>query len=271
MTNYIKNLTNKIDIILLIVIVLCVFPYILIFMNAFGGISSNFNISDNFISYKKIFIYAYVNSIFLASISSFICILIACPVAYYIAKQVNKNTGNFIISLMIIPFLSSILIRIYSWIILLRNSGIINNSLIDIGIISSPLNLINNYFAVIIGMVFVYLPFAIIPLISYMEKIPNNIIEASYDLGASSYTTFRKIILPMSMHGVISSTLLIFTPMMGEYMIPEMLGGSSIITIGKLLWVEFFISRNMQTTCLIALSITILLIIPTYYLRRTHR
>ena len=204
---------------------------------------------------------SFLNSLNLAIIATLFCILIGYPISYYIATS-NIKIRNILLILIIIPFWSSFLLRVYAWKIILQGNGIINIILINIGLIDEPLHLLYNQYAVIIGVVYTYLPLMILPLYGFLVKFDLTLVEASYDLGSNKITTFFKIILPLSIPGIIAGSLLVFIPVVGEFIIPEMLGGSDKLYYGKILWEEFFINRNWPSASALAFMGIIILVLP---------
>ncbi|MBN8827887.1 MAG: ABC transporter permease [Sphingobacteriia bacterium] len=218
----------------------------------------------------KAYLNAYLLSLRLAVETTIITLILGYPIALYIASKKEK-TRKTLLMLILIPFFTSLLIRIYAWMILLKKTGLINKTLLKIGLISKPIIFLNNEYAVLIGMVYSYLPFMILPIYSVIEKISPEIVEASHDLGARNFTTLFKIVIPMSVKGIISGSLLVFIPAVGEFVIPELLGGSEVMTIGKLIWTEFFIIRNWPVAASMAVSLSILLILPIFILRKLDK
>ena len=218
---------------------------------------------ENYIYILTDFYYigSFINSLFLAFISTFFCIIIGFPLAFYIATS-DIRLRNILLILVIIPFWSSFLLRVYAWKIILQNNGVLNLILLKLGIISEPLQLLYNQYAVIIGIVYTYLPLMILPLYGYLNKFDLNLIDASKDLGHKRIKTFFKVILPLSTPGIIAGSLLVFIPVVGEFIIPEMLGGSDRLYYGKILWEEFFVNRNWPGASALAFTGIIILVLP---------
>ena len=225
---------------------------------------SKINITfENYVYILSDFYYirSFLNSIILAFISTFFCILIGFPLAFYIATS-DIKLRNILLILVIIPFWSSFLLRVYAWKIILQNNGILNLILLKLGIISEPLQLLYNQYAVIMGIVYTYLPLMILPLYGYLNKFDLNLINASKDLGLNRIKSFFRVILPLSLPGIIAGSLLVFIPVVGEFIIPEMLGGSDKLYYGKILWEEFFVNRNWPGASALAFSGIIILVLP---------
>jgi len=223
-------------------------------------------ISPDFSSYKVLFqdhfyLKALANSLKLASISTFIAFVFAYPIAYVMARSSDRKRLLMLI-LIITPFCTALLIRVYGWIIILKTNGLLNEFLIWSGIITTPLQLLNTQIAVVIGIVYTYLPFMVLPIYSSLLKIKANILEASADLGAKPFATFWQITFPLSLPGVIVGIILVFIPAVGEFVIPDLLGGAKIITIGKLLWSEFFMNRDWPMASAITITLVLLVVMP---------
>jgi len=214
-----------------------------------------------FIITDSYYISSFINSLQLAFFSTILCIIIGYPIAYYIATS-SHNLRNILLILIIIPFWSSVLLRVYAWKIILQGNGVINIFLIYLGIIDEPLHLLYNQYAVLIGVVYTYLPLMILPLYGFLVKFDLKLIEAAHDLGSKKISTFYKIILPLSIPGILAGSLLVFIPVVGEFIIPEMLGGSDKLYYGKILWEEFFINRNWPSASALAFLGIIILVLP---------
>ena len=236
-------------------------PYQDIFVNN-DGFKINITLENYFYILSDFYyIRSFLNSIVLAFISTFFCILIGFPLAFYIATS-DIKLRNILLILVIIPFWSSFLLRVYAWKIILQNNGVLNLILLKLGIISEPLQLLYNQYAVIMGIVYTYLPLMILPLYGYLNKFDLNLIDASKDLGHNRIKSFFRVILPLSIPGIIAGSLLVFIPVVGEFIIPEMLGGSDKLYYGKILWEEFFVNRNWPGASALAFTGIIVLVLP---------
>ena len=204
---------------------------------------------------------AYFNSLAISFFSTLFCLFLGYPIAYGITLA-PKNRQIFLLVLATLPFWISSLIRIYAWINLLSPNGIINHFLLSFGVISRPLELMHTPFATVIGIVYTYLSFMILPLYLSIEKIDSTLLESAYDLGCRPIGAFWKIIFPLSLPGVFGGASLVFIPTVGEYVIPELLGGPTSLTIGRVLWTEFFFNRDWPVACALAIIMMILLLIP---------
>ena len=212
---------------------------------------------------------AYLNSIKVAGVSTLLCLLIGYPVAYSMARSA-PSTRNILLLLVTLPFFTSFLLRVYAWIGILKNNGLLNNLLMSLGIIHEPIQMLQTDFAVYVGIVYSYLPFMILPLYSNLEKMDLTLLEAAADLGCKPWQAFYKITLPLSMHGIIAGCLLVFIPAVGEFVIPSLLGDPGMLMIGKVLWTEFFNNRDWPVASAVAIALLLFLVIPIMYLDRAQ-
>ncbi|MCL1141964.1 ABC transporter permease subunit [Shewanella gaetbuli] len=204
---------------------------------------------------------AYLTSLKMALIATLGCLLLGFPMAYAIARAPARFQPVLLL-LVMLPSWTSFLIRVYAWMGILSNTGLINNFLLWIGVISEPIQMLNTNFAVYIGIIYAYLPFMILPLYATLVKLDMSLIEAASDLGSRSINTFWKITLPLSMGGVVAGSMLVFIPAVGEFVIPELLGGPDSLMIGKVLWQEFFNNRDWPVASSLAIVMLALLIVP---------
>ena len=204
---------------------------------------------------------AYLNSLETAAIAALCCLLIGYPMAYGIARARPERRGALLM-LVILPFWTSFLIRVYAWIILLQTTGPLNGVLLALGLIDQPLGLLNTQFAVYVGIVYTYLPFMILPLYAVLEKLDPALLEAAADLGSRPFRSFLAVTLPLSLPGVVAGTMLVFIPAVGEFVIPELLGGSDTLMIGTVLWNEFFNNRDWPLASAVAVAMLVLLVAP---------
>ena len=210
---------------------------------------------------------AFVSSIKVAAISTLFCLLIGYPMAYAIARA-NANWRNTLLLLVILPFWTSFLLRVYAWIGLLGNQGVINQILVALGF--EPVVLLQTDLAMYIGIVYSYLPFMILPLYSNLEKHDLTLLEAAVDLGSKPFKAFLSITLPLSMPGVIAGSMLVFIPAVGEFVIPRLLGGTDSLMIGRVLWDEYFLNRNWPVASAVAIALLLLLVIPIMIFQRSQ-
>jgi len=211
----------------------------------------------------------YLNSVKMAAISTLLCLLLGYPMAYFIARQPPRRRGLLLLAV-ILPFWISFLLRVYAWIGLLNTHGVINNVLMAIGLIDQPLSLIYNDFAVYIGIVYSYLPFMILPLYANLEKLDLDLEDAAADLGARRWQTFLDVTLPLSFHGIIAGSLLVFIPAIGEFIIPALLGGSDTLMIGRALWDEFFINRDWPVASAVSVVLLLILVLPMMWFQKVQ-
>ncbi len=209
----------------------------------------------------SLYLATYISSLKMAAVTTLCCVLIGYPVAYYIARS-SPATRNILLLAVILPFWTSMLLRVYAWVGILRNDGLLNNALLWLGVIDSPLEIYRTDLAVYIGLVYAYLPFFILPLYANLVKLDVRLLEAAYDLGARPWSAFRRITLPLSMPGVIAGAMLVFIPSVGEYVIPEMLGGADTLMMGRVMWTEFFNNADWPMAAAVTCVMVLLLIIP---------
>lgn len=208
-----------------------------------------------------LYLSSYLYSLKVAAISTVFCLLIAYPMAYAMARS-SPATRNLYLMLIILPFWTSFLLRVYAWIGLLKNNGVINNMLMALGVIDEPITMMQTDFAVFIGIVYSYLPFMILPLYSNLEKHDFTLLEAAADLGAGPITSFLRVTLPLSIPGIIAGSLLVFIPAVGEYVIPSLLGSTDQLMIGRVLSDEFFANRDWPVASAVAIAMLLLLMVP---------
>ena len=209
----------------------------------------------------NIYLMTYWLSIKTALTTTLICLLLGYPMAYAIARA-KPSIRNALLMAAMLPFWTSFLLRVYAWMGLLGNNGIINNYLIKWKIISEPLNLFYNAFSLNLVMVYAYLPFMILPLYTQLVKLDNRLLEAAADLGAHPIKAFFQITLPLSRSGILAGSMLVFIPSVGEYVIPELVGGPDNLMIGKVMWQAFFDQNNWPLAAAIAVVMVVLLVVP---------
>jgi len=204
---------------------------------------------------------AYLSSVRIAAISTFLTLLVAYPMAYGMARA-PQSLRPTLLMLVILPFWTSFLIRVYAWIGILKPEGLLNQFLMWLNVIDTPLNILNTDTAVFIGIVYSYLPFMILPIYSSLEKMDYSLIEAAQDLGCTPFSAFWKVTFPLSLAGVVAGCFLVFIPAVGEFVIPDLLGGSQTLMIGKTIWSEFFSNRDWPVSSAVAVVLLLLLIVP---------
>ncbi|HLA73424.1 MAG TPA: ABC transporter permease subunit [Steroidobacteraceae bacterium] len=210
---------------------------------------------------EPLYVSAWIYSVKVAFFSTIFCLALGYPMAYAIARA-PPTQRNIFLMLIILPFWTSFLLRVYAWIGLLKTDGVINNVLQYFGIIDAPLAMMNTSFAVYIGIVYSYLPFMILPLYSNLEKHDLTLLEAANDLGAGPVRSFMRVTLPLSMPGVVAGSLLVFIPAVGEYVIPSLLGRTDQLMVAKLLSDEFFLNRDWPRASAVAIAMLLLLVVP---------
>jgi putrescine transport system permease protein len=204
---------------------------------------------------------SYLSSLKIAAISTFLALLIAYPMAYGMARA-PRGWRPTLLMAVILPFWTSLLIRVYAWIGILNPEGLLNQFLIGVGVISEPLYIMNTETAVYIGIVYSYLPFMVLPLYSSLEKLDDTLLEAAADLGSPPWKAFWQITFPLSLPGVIAGCFLVFIPAVGEFVIPDLLGGSETLMIGKTLYNEFFLNRDWPVSSALAVLLLLVLVVP---------
>ncbi len=251
---------------------LIVISYSFFERGVYGGIEYNFNLNN----YTRVVEYTYLkillNSAKIAFLSATIAILIGYPAAYFIHLSPSKYQ-MILLFLVMLPFWSNYLIRTYAWMVLLNNQGIINTLLMNAGIISEPINILYTQSAVIIGLVYNYLPFVVLTIFSSVSKLDNSLIEASKDLGAKSFSTFFKIILPLTLPGVAAGFVFVFVLSIGNFITPDLLGGGKFLMIGNLIYDQYLSARDWpfgSSLSFVLISIMLLLLFAQAYVVRKN-
>ncbi|MCW8874532.1 MAG: ABC transporter permease subunit [Gammaproteobacteria bacterium] len=214
-----------------------------------------------------LYLVAYLNALKIAAVSTVICLLIGYPMAYGIART-RGSLRTLLLMLIILPFWTSFLIRVYAWIGILKSNGLLNNFLLAIGIIDEPLVLLHTDFAVYVGIVYSYLPFMVLPLYATLVRMDHSLLEAAADLGCRPWKAFLTVTLPLSLPGIIAGSMLVFIPAVGEFVIPDLLGGPDTLMIGKVLWTEFFANRDWPAAAAVAVVMLVLLVVPLALFQR---
>jgi putrescine transport system permease protein len=218
---------------------------------------------DNYLwlTSDALYIDAYLSSLKIALISTFLVLIIGYPMAYGMARA-PRAWQPTLVMLVILPFWTSFLIRVYAWIGILKKEGLLNQFLLWLGVIHEPLTILNTNWAVYIGIVYSYLPFMVLPLYAALERLDQTLLEAASDLGCTPTRAFWKITFPLSIPGVIAGCFLVFIPVTGEFVIPDLLGGSDTLMIGKTLWNEFFANRDWPLSSAVAVILLLILVVP---------
>lgn len=213
------------------------------------------------------YIEAYWGSIKIAGISTVLTLLIGYPMAYAIAR-LSPSARNIAMMLVVLPSWTSFLIRVYAWIGILDSNGVLNRALLALGLIDAPLHILYTPVAAYIGIVYCYLPFMVLPLYATLVKLDQRLLEAAYDLGAPPWKAFLTVTLPLSRPGIVAGCMLVMIPAVGEFVIPEMLGGPDTLMIGRVLWGEFFNNRDWPTASAVAIAMLMLLMVPILIFNR---
>jgi len=209
----------------------------------------------------QLYLRAYLGSLVNAALATALCLLLGYPMAYAIAHA-HGARRQLLLFLVMLPFWTSFLIRVYAWIAILEPNGLLNDFLIGLGLISAPLPLLNNQFSVELGLVYSYLPFMILPIYGSLAALDQSLVEAAADLGARPLQVFRAVILPLTLPGIAAGSLLVLVPAVGEFVIPDLLGGPDTLMIGKVLWDEFFNNRDWPVAAAIAVVLVAALALP---------
>lgn len=223
-----------------------------------------------FLTEDNLYWVSYLKSIKIAFISTLLCLLLGYPMAYGIARC-RPVWRRVLLMLIILPFWTSFLLRVYAWIGMLGKYGIVNNLLLALGVIDRPLEMLYTDAAVYAGIVYTYIPFMILPLYATLEKLDLSLHEAAADLGAGPFQVFRDVTLPLSMPGVIAGCLLVFIPALGEYVIPALLGGLDSLMIGRTLYDEFFVNRDWPLASAVATVLLLILVVPIMLFQRSQQ
>jgi putrescine transport system permease protein len=204
---------------------------------------------------------ATLSSVRIAALSTLLLLLVGFPIAYGMARAPERYR-SLLVALVILPFWTSFLIRIYAWVAILKPEGLLTQALMGLGLISEPVNILNTETAVYIGIVYAYLPFMVLPLYATLEKMDDTLLEAALDLGSPPWRSFWTITVPLAMPGIVAGSLLCFIPAVGEFVIPDLLGGSETLMIGRQLWSEFFSNRDWPLASAVAILLLIILVVP---------
>jgi len=245
-------------------------PYTEIYSWADNQLSIVLNLGNYiFLSEDELYVSAYLGSLKIAFVSTLLCLLLGYPMAYAIARA-SKEAQTVLLLLIMMPTWTAILIRVYAWMGILSNNGLLNGFLQMIGLIDQPLQILNTNLAVYIGIVYSYLPFMVLPLYANLVKHDMSLLEAASDLGSSNFNNFWKITVPLSKNGIIAGSMLVFIPVVGEFVIPELLGGPETLMIGKVLWQEFFNNRDWPVASALAVIMLAILMGPIIWFNRNQ-
>lgn len=213
---------------------------------------------------------SYIQSIRIAFVSTVLCLIIGFPIAWAIVHS-SPSTRNVLLMLIILPSWTSFLIRVYAWIGILKNNGLLNNVLMMSGVIDEPLQILHTDTAVYIGIIYTYLPFMVLPLYTALMRVDYSLLEAASDLGAKPMTTLFTVLVPLTRAGIIAGSMLVFIPAVGEFVIPELLGGPDTVLIGKVLWQEFFNNRDWPVASAVAIVMLLILMLPILWFHRYQK
>ncbi|CUS97904.1 spermidine/putrescine transport system permease protein [Candidatus Kryptobacter tengchongensis] len=257
---------------------LIMFYYSFLQRGVYGGFEPIENVKEYILSlvwlknyirvFDSLYIPIYIRSLYIALMTTIICLLVGYPVAYYIAMKVKPEHKIFYLFLIIVPLWTSFLIRTYAWILILRDEGLINLFLIKIGLIEKPLPLLYNEFSVLLGLVYGELPFMILPIYSSLEKIDISLIEASKDLGADEFGTLKRVILPLTLPGVIVGVVIVFIPTLGSFIVSDLLGGAKSMLVGNLIQNQFIVARDKPFGSAIAFVLSSFVLALLYVYRK---
>jgi spermidine/putrescine transport system permease protein len=246
---------------------LIVLAYSLLSRGTYGGVALPWSTE----SYRRIFDPLYLNivwrSVWIAALSTFLCASLGFPLALYIARAPAKRR-SLLLNLVMLPFWTSFLIRTYAWMFLLRDTGLINSALQAIHIIHQPLPLLFNTGAVVLGLVYGFLPFMVLPLYATLEKVDPALLDAAADLGASPFVTVSRVVLPLAIPGIIAGSLLVFIPCLGAYLTPDLMGGGKTVMVGNLVQNQFTGARDWPFGAAISLSLMLIVFVSMRALGR---
>jgi putrescine transport system permease protein len=248
--------------------VMAIPPYEPVFRFAENTLSMVVNFGNYlFLMSDSLYVAAYWRSLKTAFLATVCCLLLGYPMAYAMARM-PKHWQLVMLLMIMLPTWTSFLIRVYAWMGILGNQGLLNSLLLWLGVINEPLKMLNTHFAVILGITYAYLPFMVLPIYTNLVKLDTRLLEAASDLGCRSLTTFWSITLPLSKAGILAGSMLVFIPAVGEFVIPELLGGPDTLMIGKVLWEEFFNNRDWPVASSLAVVMLVMLLAPIVLFHR---
>ncbi|HAN73670.1 MAG TPA: spermidine/putrescine ABC transporter permease [Planktothrix sp. UBA8402] len=248
-------------IIFFIIPLIIVLVYSFLERGTYGGVTWEFTLKNYQRLANDLYLNIFWRSLGLASLTTLICLIIGYPLAFFIATS-STRWRNLLLFLLIIPFWTNFLVRTYAWIIILRSEGVINTVLQSLNLIQEPLNLLFTPFAVIVGLIYGYLPFMILPLYATIERLNFSLVEAAQDLGANQIRTFFRIILPLTLPGIIAGSILVFIPALGAFIGPDILGGAKTVMVGNLIQNQFLQARDWPFGSTLSMGLMILVLIP---------
>ncbi|MCC7153859.1 MAG: ABC transporter permease [Bryobacterales bacterium] len=242
--------------------------YTFLTRGAYGGMGAPWTLENWVRVADPLYLGILVRSVLAAAVSTLLCLVLGFPLALFISRAGRRK--NLYLFLVVLPFWTSFLIRTYAWMFLLRDTGLINTLLISAGIVREPLPLLYNYGAVVLGLVYGYLPFMVLPLYAALERIDSNLLEASSDLGAHPWQTLKRVVLPLSAPGVRAGLILVFIPCLGAYLTPDLLGGGKTILIGTLIQNQFSTARDWPFGSAVSLALMAAVMVLLMVLARRH-
>jgi putrescine transport system permease protein len=243
-------------------------PYTLLVTSPRGNLTFHATLSNfELLARDELYLRAYLGSLANAALATALCLVFGYPIAHAIARA-STGWRQTLLFLIVLPFWTSFLIRVYAWIAILEPNGLLNRLLLSTGVIKVPLPLLNNGFSVELGLVYSYLPFMILPIYGSLSALDESLIEAAADLGARPWRAFLAVTLPLSMPGVAAGCFLVLVPSIGEFVIPDLLGGPNTLMIGKVLWDEFFENRDWPVAAAVAVALVVILAVPILFTER---
>jgi len=248
-------------VIFFIIPLIIVLIYSFLERGTYGGVTWEFTLKNYQRLANDLYLNIFVRSLGLAALTTLICLIIGYPLAFFIATA-SQRWRNLLLFLVIIPFWTNFLVRTYAWMIILRSEGIINTILQGLNLTQDPLNLLFTPFAVVIGLIYGYLPFMVLPLYASIERLNFSLVEAAQDLGANNIKTFFRIILPLTFPGIIAGSSLVFIPALGAFITPDILGGAKTVMIGNLIQNQFLQARHWPFGSALSMGLMILVLIP---------
>jgi len=248
-------------VIFFIIPLIIVLIYSFLERGTYGGITWEFTLRNYQRLANDLYLNIFARSLGMAALTTLICLIIGYPLAFFIAT-VSPRWRNLLLFLVIIPFWTNFLVRTYAWMIILRSEGLINTVLQSLNLIQEPLNLLFTPFAVIVGLIYGYLPFMILPLYAILERFNFSLVEAAQDLGANDIKTFFRIILPLTSPGILAGSILVFIPALGAFITPDILGGAKTVMIGNLIQNQFLQARHWPFGSALSMGLMLLVLIP---------
>ncbi len=233
----------------------------------YGEVEFGFSLLNYWRSFDTVYVLIYLRSLLLAAMTTLVCLVLAFPVAYFIAVQRSSAIKNLLLFLVTLPFWTSFLIRTYAWIIILRTEGLLNTLLLELGLIDAPLNLLYNSFAILVGLVYTELPFMILPLYAVLERMERSLLDVAADLGCPPRQTIFRVLLPLCKPGISVGAILVFIPSLGTFITPDLLGGAKTMMVGNLIQSQFAVVRDQPFGSAIAflLSVVVLIVLGISY------